>query len=452
MDRIKLIDTNLKQIESDFAGLTQADRIYWDTEITGFGLRLRRGGGRAWILQYKFDGADRRLKLGPCPDIKAKVAREMARAKLAEVWQGKDPQAAKREAKARRLAQISLKVVIDNFLEYKQPKLRPGSFREIQRYLMKDWRSLHGWPIAEIKLANVASILDRLEKAGPVSAAHSRTALSQVFKWAMGRGYTDHNPVANSINPDNGVPRERVLDDAELSSIWNNCASDNDYHRIIRLLILTACRISEVGGMQWSEFNEDRTVWTIPGDRVKNKRDHVLPLPGAFWQIVETVKHRPDRDFLFGYSDRGYANWGDPKIILDKQCAVVGWTHHDIRRTVATRMADIGIQPHIIEAVLNHQSGHKGGVAGIYNRSNYKSEVKGALQAWARYVALIIDDDLRAAHEKFLTSGDDKEQEEASAVFKEAIAVTGRWERYLNMLVTGKADNVIEMRNKSIPA
>jgi hypothetical protein len=113
---------------------------------------------------------------------------------LAEVWQGIDPQQVKRDAKAKVQAQIALNVVIDNFLEYKQPKMRLGSFREIQRYLHRDWRQLHGWPIAEIKLANIANILDRLETdRGGVSAARSRSALSSVFKWAMGRGYRDYN-------------------------------------------------------------------------------------------------------------------------------------------------------------------------------------------------------------------------------------------------------------------
>ena len=338
MERTKLIGTNLAQIESDFAGLTKADRIYWDTEIAGFGLRFRRGGTKTWILQYKVHGADRRYTLGPYPGITAKAARVMAQDKLADVWKGNDPQQAKRNAKAKVQAQITLKVVIDNFLEYKQPKLRPGSFREIQRYLMKDWRSLHGWPIAEIKLANIASILDRLEKAGPVSAARSRTALLQVFKWAMGRGYTDYNPVANSMNPDNGVPRERVLDDSELSAIWNNCAGDNDYHRIIRLLILTAGRKSEVGGMAWSELNFDNHAWTIPASRSKNKREHVLPLPRAFWDIVESVERIPGRDFLFGYSDHGFSNWSNPKEALDQRCGIAGWN--------SSRFAQNGGHPH----------------------------------------------------------------------------------------------------------
>jgi len=106
---------NLPKIESDFAGCNRADRIYWDTEIAGFGLRFRSGGTRTWILQYKVHGADRRYTLGPYPGIAAKTARTMAQDKLAEVWQGRDPQQAKRDAKAKVQSQITLRVVIDKF-------------------------------------------------------------------------------------------------------------------------------------------------------------------------------------------------------------------------------------------------------------------------------------------------------------------------------------------------
>src|SRR6516164_3924620 len=126
---------------------------------------------------------------------------------------GKDPQADKREAKAKAQAQIPLRMVIDNFLCDRQGELRPASFSELRRYLLNDWKPLHGWPIAEIQLPQVADILVRLKKAGPVSAARSRSCLSSCFKWAMGHGYVQHNLVIGTINPDTGAARDRVLND-----------------------------------------------------------------------------------------------------------------------------------------------------------------------------------------------------------------------------------------------
>jgi integrase len=177
--------------------------------------------------------------------------------------------------------------------------------------------------------------------------------------------------------------------------VWNNCGGDDDYSRIVWLLILTACRKSEVGGLRWFELNLADRIWTIPGARTKNKRDHALPLPHAFWEIVESVERRPNRDYLFGYSDRGFRNWSETKIALDRRCQIPPWTHHDLRRTVATRMAEsppdgLGIKPHVVEALLNHVSGHKSGVAGIYNRASYLPEVKTALARWAEYIANIV--------------------------------------------------------------
>jgi hypothetical protein len=185
MARVKLVGTSLAALESAFADSTKVDEIYWDTEVAGFGLRFRSGGKRTWILQYKMQGSDRRLTLGPYPGINAKTARAMAQDKLADVWKGKDPQAAKREEKAKVKAQIILRTVIDNYLATKQSKLRPVSFYETQRYLLKEWKPLHDWPIAEIQLPQVAHILDRLEKAGPVAAARARSNLSTLFRWAM---------------------------------------------------------------------------------------------------------------------------------------------------------------------------------------------------------------------------------------------------------------------------
>jgi len=389
MKPVKPIGTNLAILDADFASCGRDDRIYFDTEIAGFGLRFRGGGKRTWVLQYKIHGTDHRLTLGPYPAITAKTARAMAQDKLADVWKGKDPQADKREAKAKAQAQIPLRMVIDNFLCDRQGELRPASFSELRRYLLNDWKPLHGWPIAEIQLPQVADILVRLKKAGPVSAARSRSCLSSCFKWAMGHGYVQHNLVIGTINPDTGAARDRVLNDLELAAVWSACLND-DYGKIIRLLILTGARRTEVGGMAWSELNFDDRTWTIPANRTKNGNAHVLQLPHTAWEIIEATPRRAGRDFLFGHSSGGYRNWGASKEALDKRCAIPAWTHHDLRRSTATGMADTGIQPHIIEAVLNHTSGHKAGVAGIYNRSAYMREVKTALAIWGDHVASIV--------------------------------------------------------------
>jgi integrase len=181
-----------------------------------------------------------------------------------------------------------------------------------------------------------------------------------------------------------------VLGDSELAAIWNGCR-DNDFGAIVKLLILTGARRTEVGAMAWQELNFEDRIWTIPAAKTKNKNTHVLPLPHACWAVIEQIERRANIDHLFGRgSDRGFRSWDGNKKILDKHCGVKQWTLHDLRRTVATRLGDLGVMPHVVEQALNHQSGHKRGVAGVYNRSAYTREVKTALAIWADHVASVV--------------------------------------------------------------
>ena len=168
-----------------------------------------------------------------------------------------------------------------------------------------------------------------------------------------------------------------MLSDAELIAIWRACR-DSSYGRIIKLLTLTGCRREEVGGACWSEFDLERGTWTIPAARSKNGKQHILHLPAPALDTITAIERVDGRDHLFGgAADRGFQRWSASKRELDARSRVSGWTVHDVRRTVATRMADIGIQPHVIEAVLNHQSGHKRGPAGVYNKSSYERNETG---------------------------------------------------------------------------
>ena len=201
------------------------------------------------------------------------------------------------------------------------------------------------------------------------------------------------NPVIGTPDRKEPPPRERVLTDSELTAIWQTCGED-DYGKVLRLLILTGCRRQEVGSMSWSELDPDAGTWTIPATRTKNGRQHTLPLPPAAWAIIDSVPRRLARDFLFGvHSKLGYNGWHDGKAELDQKLGdqVASWRVHDLRRTVATRMADNGITPHVIEAILNHQSGHRAGVAGVYNRSSYANEVRAALALWADHVRSLVE-------------------------------------------------------------
>src|SRR5262249_36558019 len=159
------------------------------------------------------------------------------------------------------------------------------------------------------------------------------------------------------------------------------------------LLILTAQRRTEVGGIAWREIDLDRGTWTLPASRTKNGREHTLPLPPLALDIIASIPREVGRDYLFGARAAGFTSWVYPKQLLDKRLGdrVEPWRLHDLRRSAATRMCDIGIAPHVVEQILNHQSGHRAGIVGVYNRSSYEREVKAAMALWADHVRSITE-------------------------------------------------------------
>jgi len=187
------------------------------------------------------------------------------------------------------------------------------------------------------------------------------------------------------------VSRKRFLSDDEIKIVWDS-AGDDDYGSIVRLLILTGQRRDEVSELRWNEVKLDLNMISLPPERVKNDQDHDLPMSPAVRSIIAA---RPRND---GLVFAPIMSWSRRKLRLDAAIteklgrALPPWTLHDLRRTAATGMADIGIQPHVVEAVLNHISGSKRGVAGVYNRSTYAPEKKRALNKWADRVLAIINE------------------------------------------------------------
>jgi integrase len=163
----------------------------------------------------------------------------------------------------------------------------------------------------------------------------------------------------------------RILSNDEIAEVWNACEPLDGYSCVVRLLLITGQRRGEVGGMRWSELDSEQQTWTIPGTRTKNKRPHVVPLSLLAWRIVEQVHPRLGVDHLFGRGKHGLGGWSRNAETMKKRMRPLPpWTVHDLRRTVATRMSDLSVQPHIVEQVLNHQT-FKRGVSGTYNRSPY---------------------------------------------------------------------------------
>src|SRR5215831_6378687 len=370
----------------------------WDIELEGFGLRLRRGTERlrrTYVVQYRAGGRTRRITLGTAERLTPAQAREGARKLLARVSLGEDPQDEK--AAQRAAAERTFAKVVDAYLADKQRTLRLTSYKVTELYLTGPYfRLLHTRGIGEIEHPDIAARLSAITRAHSANTAGAaRRAISALFTWAMEEGWAKANPVVGTRKPADPKPRDRVLTDAELVAIWNACG-DNDFGRIVRLLVLLGSRPREVGGMRVGELDLEAGTWELPEERSKNHRAHLIDLPPAALEIVRAAAvHRRDRrEHLFGVrSDAGYAGWTSDRAALDRRLdgTVKPWQLRDIRRTVATRMGDIKIHPHVIEAVLNHYSGYRAGVAGVYNRSPYKDEVKTALVRWSEHVQDLVE-------------------------------------------------------------
>jgi integrase len=373
----------------------RSELIVFDEALPGFGLRIRSGGKRTWIAQYRLGVKQRRVTLGTVQTLDADEARRRAKDALARVQLGQDPQAEKTAARAPKVREMTLLDAVERYLAYAERKLKASTYSGIVLHLRKHWQPLHPSELQTLDRRHVAAELGRIARnSGLYGANRSRAALSALFAWAIGEGLTDLNPVVGTNKATDEIARDRVLLSDELSVVWHE-AGQTDYGAIVRLLILTGQRREEVGGMRWSEIDLKAALWHIPAERTKNGLAHDVPLSLPSASILRGLTRRDKRDLVFGIGDGPFQGWSNAKSTLDarvlRRLQVSPWRIHDIRRTVATRLGDLGVLPHIVEAILNHVSGHKAGVAGVYNRATYATEKRAALDLWAERVAMIVE-------------------------------------------------------------
>lgn len=391
---MKLTQTSLSKLKLS-AGST--DQIFFDDDFPGFGVRIRAGGSRKFVLHYRLGDAQRRYTIGSASVLTLDQARQKARKALVAVGDGKDPQADQDASKA--AAGLIFGKLVAPYLETCERSMSAGHLAQTKAYLENHWKPLHKSAVGAITRQMVAAELTTIEgENGPIAANRARSALSTFFAWLIGEGMRDDNPVIGT-NRRAEVARDRVLTEAELVAIWR-AAPATAFGRIVRLLMLTGQRRDEIGSLAWSEIraldDSGKALVALPAERTKNGRPHDVPLSAAAAAILADHPRVIGRALVFGEGEGGFSGWSKAKAELDKASGVTGWTLHDLRRSAATHMADsvadggCGVAPHVVEAILNHISGHKAGVAGIYNRSAYAAEKRDALDAWAARLAVLV--------------------------------------------------------------
>ena len=368
------------------------EKTYWDDDIPMFGVRLRKGGSKSWVFWYRLGGRKsplRKIGLGATSAMSAAEARAEAAKLHAKVQLGQDPVSEKAENITRAGETVESK--FRPFLDRQAKRLKPRSYAEVERHLLIQAKPLHRLPLAAVDRRTVAKLLLEIgESAGPSAANRLRSDLHTFFAWAIRDGSAEQNPVANTNRHEEGGSRERVLSDDELRAIWAATAGRDQYSAVVRLLLLTASRRDEIGSLEWSEVDLDNAMISLPGQRTKNSRPLDIPLTPVALVILE-AQPRPDRTFVFGRRQGGFSGWSKSKMELDQRANIAPWRLHDLRRTASTAMHELGVQPHVVEAVLNHVSGHKGGVAGVYNRATYATEKAAALALWAEHVLAVVE-------------------------------------------------------------
>lgn len=368
-----------------------------DTVLPGLHIRVSAKGGKVWYLSTRVEGRMRRIKLGAYPVISLSDARQRAQGILRDIALGTYAESIPGSPKAPTLGDI-----IPQFID-RHAKRHTKDWKGTQSVLLR-MKKLHGKPIDQIKRADVVRELEAMiadiEEAGGKGTRANRglAAIKKLYSWCIDQGIVEISPVVALKPLIKEVARDRWLTDDEIKSFWRGCEAEGyPFEQFGKLLLLTGQRLREISDMRWSELDLEKGTLTLKGSRTKNGTLHVLPLPPQAVAILSAIPRFLDSEYVFTTTGRtpisGYGRFKQRLEVfvgLDAE----DWRFHDLRRTAATNMAIMGVQPHIIEAVLNHKTGIVSGVAAVYNRYAYVDEKREALERWGRHVEGLVDQSL----------------------------------------------------------
>ena len=253
-----------------------------------------------------------------------------------------------------------------------------------------------------------------------VVAAAARAKLSAFFVWCLRQGLTEHNPVIGTEQPKRTASRDRVLSDDELFALWRAATrAGYPYGALVKMVMLTGGRLSEVARARWGEFDLPRALWTIPPARFKMNAVHLVPISPQLIALLNGLPRWPRGDFLFSTTGkRPFNGFGSAQAQLVRDVArtwralgrlrgvvtrgeMEHWTLHDIRRTVRTRLSELRVPERVAELVIGHA---KKGLARVYDQHHYLPEMREALDAWGSklmtIVASVSKDNVVVLHER----------------------------------------------------
>lgn len=388
------------------------DWLLWDDKLPGFGLKVTPKGGKVFVFQYRLGGRGspvRRYTIGKFGKVTAEGARTIAEKLAFDVAKGIDPQAAKVE-EARQAIDLAFEAYSKRFVSDHLKAAWKSSHEDgsalLTRYAVP---VLKAKPLPRIDRKDVKAVLAGAN-GKPATARNLFAVLRLLFNWAKDCEDIEASPMDGMKPPEGATSRDRCLTDEELKLVWQASEKlDYPFGPLVRLLILTGARREEVAGLQWSELSHSEKTWSLPASRAKNEVAASWPLSELAVKELDALAKRvrpaggwPRRGFLFSTNGEttvsGFSKAkGRLEALVAKENAkrddpllIEPWRFHDLRRTLATGMQRLGVRFEVTEAILNHVSGSKSGVAGIYQRHDWGPEKIVALQKWADHVAALL--------------------------------------------------------------
>jgi integrase len=388
MPRIRLTKSAIDALPT-----AKSDTVFWDTGFPGFGVKVTPKGRKVFIVLYRTAGASSRLRkytIGPYGRVTLHQARVAAQKVFAAKLDGRDLAAEKRAAR-RRIVADRVEDLLETFIALHLSQNRSGGeiARLLRREVGKAWgeKSIH-----EITKRDVVELISAIEQRGaPVAANKALKSIKTYLRWCVGRAVLDQSPAENVPLPAKEVARDRILTDEELAQIILAARKiGGPYAGIVEFLALTGQRREEVARLTWDELDLERGVWTLPGSRTKNAKEHIVHLSEQSLAVLL----RADKCGPLIFSVLGikpFNEFSRVKRRLDQLSDVTGWRLHDLRRTCVSGMARLGIAPHVADKILNHQAGTISGVAAVYQRHEFLSERRQALDTWGAHVGNLIN-------------------------------------------------------------
>ena len=388
--RINLTELGVRRARPDPAKRVELH----DDVVRGLMLRIATSGGKVWWFVKAKDGARFKVRIGEYPATSLADARAAASNLSSKTVAGTLSKKRPKHAKAAAVSTVD-ELVTAFIADYKTAH---KSWRDVELDLGKHVQPQIGKRRPDkIRRNDVGDVLLELLDQ-PRVHNKIKSHLSGLFKWSARRGIVEANPVVGFENLPTKA-RDRVLTDAEMKAIWKACdAVGYPYGPYVQLLMLLGQRRTETAAMELARVGQNSGLWDIPAERTKNSRAHLVPLPQVARDIIAALPLMVDeegepRPFLFpalSKPDSHLTTYSEGKELIDAASGVKDWWLHDLRRTMSTGMAGLGVQPVVIEAVLNHASGQQSGVAGVYNRYAYLDEKRAALDAWATRLQEIV--------------------------------------------------------------